>query len=188
MKTRLLIFFIITQMGLHAQLVNTRDQHDPDIQQQVWRLTEVMFHDVVNPPAAARFYAYSLLAGYEILYQADTTIVSFYRSLVQYPAIRTTIDKSIVNKELAVQYGILETGKAIIPSGYLLEAYQQQLIDAFKKKKLSKEIIDASIGLAEEVAMQIIQFAKSDGYFKLSTRLRYKPLHIQGSWQPTAPE
>ncbi|MDT0271047.1 hypothetical protein RM844_32740, partial [Streptomyces sp. DSM 44915] len=31
----------------------------------VFSLSEVMLHDVANPPAASRFYAYSLLGAYE---------------------------------------------------------------------------------------------------------------------------
>ena len=84
------------------------------IQQQVWSLTDVMYHDVVNPPAAARFYSYSLLAGYEILSQLDPSASAFQSGLNQYHVAHIPVDPSVINRELAVLYGILETGRNII--------------------------------------------------------------------------
>ncbi len=158
------------------------------VPQQVWHLTEVMYHDVVNPPAAARFYAYSLLAGYEILSQLDSAAPVFQEMINKYPEIKSTKKGLPVNKELAVLYGILETGKNIIPSGYLLEEKQRQLINSFKSGSVSESIITASLALAKEIAAQIIQYAKEDGYFQLSTRIRYKPFTTDSCWRPTPPE
>ncbi len=36
--------------------------------ENVFHLSEIMLHDVANPPAASRFYAYSLLAAYEVAF------------------------------------------------------------------------------------------------------------------------
>ena len=58
------------------------------IAKKVWDLTEVMYHDVVNPPAAARFYAYSLLEGYEILSQLDKNEGAIQKANNQNPAIQ----------------------------------------------------------------------------------------------------
>lgn len=158
----------------------------PTVQQQVWALTEVMYHDVVNPPAAARFYAYSLLAGYEILSQLDKNILLFQKNFKNYPVINTTFHADKINKELAVLYGILETGKGIIPSGYLLEEKQNDLLHSFSK--LSKQEIDSSVSFAKKIAQQVIQYSRTDGYFQLSTLSRYKPLDGEEYWKPTPPE
>lgn len=162
--------------------------YDPTIQQQVWSLTEVMYHDVVNPPAAARFYSYSVLTGYEILSQLDAATPRFQSNLNQYPAFHFSFDPSVINKEFAALYGILETGKNIIPSGYLLEDKQKLLRQAYQRKKLKTVIIDSSIAFAQRVSKQIVQYCKSDGYFKLSTLARYKPFESDSTWKPTPPE
>ncbi len=159
----------------------------PTIQQQVWSLTEVMYHDVVNPPAAARFYAYSVLTGYEILSRLDRNVSAFQKMLREYPVIILNVSTE-VNQELAVLYGILETGKNIIPSGYLLEEKQQDLVNVFKSKKYSSEIIVSSIAFAKIIAKQIVRYAATDGYFKLSTLQRYTPVNSKASWKPTPPE
>jgi PAP2 superfamily len=159
----------------------------PTIQQQVWSLTEVMYHDVVNPPAAARFYAYSLLTGFEILSQLNSGIPRFQQKLKQYPSINVIIPTG-VNLELASLYGILETGKNIIPSGYLLEEKQKALLEAYATNNFSSKVIDSSVSFAKQISKQLVQYARSDGYFKLSTLRRYTPLNTDDAWKPTAPE
>jgi hypothetical protein len=158
------------------------------IQQQVWSLTDVMYHDVVNPPAAAIFYSYSLLAGYEILSQLDPSVSEFQSGLNQYHVEHIPFDPAAINRELAVLYGILETGRNIIPSGYLLEEKEKLLRGAFEKKKIKKNIIDSSIAFAQKVSKQIVQYCKSDGYFKLSTLARFRPAETDSTWRPTPPE
>jgi hypothetical protein len=111
---------------------------------------------------------------------------SFPQSFKDYPLIKVSPDSKKVNKQLAVCYGILETAKNIIPSGYLLEEEQNDLVQAFSK--LSKAEIDTSVLFAKEVAQYIIQYSRTDGYFKLSTLSRYKPLNGEQYWQPTPPE
>jgi len=123
-------------------------QQKHGVQQQVWSITEVMYHDVVNPPAAARFYSYSLLTGYEILSRLDKNMLSFQRHLKNYPVIDISSSSNKVNKELCVLYGILETGKNIIPSGYLLEEKQSELLRSFSN--LSKAEIDSSVAFAKK--------------------------------------
>ncbi|HTM91940.1 MAG TPA: hypothetical protein VL095_05950, partial [Flavisolibacter sp.] len=161
-------------------------QQVPSVQQEVWALTEVMYHDVVNPPAAARFYAYSVLTGYEILSRLEKDMLLFQRNFKNYPVINAEFNAGKINKELSVLYGIIETGKNIIPSGYLLEEKQDELVRAFSN--LPKDEINSSISFAKQVAQKIIQYSKGDGYFQLSTRDRYKPLEGEEYWQPTPPE
>ncbi|HEX7906304.1 MAG TPA: vanadium-dependent haloperoxidase [Chitinophagaceae bacterium] len=181
-------FILIFLSSQVVAQVKTMKQNEISISQQVWSLTEVMYHDVVNPPAAARFYAYSVLTGYEILSQLDSTTPLFQRLLKAYPVFETRTQPLTVNKELAVLYGILETGKNIIPSGYLLEEKQEQLINGYKDRKIATEIIDSTVAFAKTISRQIVQYAKSDGYFQLSTRIRYTPFTADSCWRPTPPE
>src|ERR1700744_3443756 len=41
----------------------------------VFSLTRVMVHDVVNPPAASRYYSYALLGAYDLVAQYNKAIV-----------------------------------------------------------------------------------------------------------------
>jgi hypothetical protein len=156
------------------------------VQEIVWCLTEVMYHDGINPPAAARFYSYCFLAGYETASQLELIQQPFQKKIRNYPELKLKINSNSINKDLAVLYAILETGKTIIPSGHLLKKKQIALLDKFKN--IDKAVLDSSISLATGISKFIVQFSAQDGYFHLSALQRYTPLEGEGNWKPTPPE
>lgn len=180
------ILFYIVPVFLQAQM-NGEKMGKPSVQQQVWNLTEVMYHDVVNPPAAARFYSYALLTGYEILSRLNPGASSFQHLLKQFPADNSGKPANI-NAELTVLYGILETGKNIIPSGYLLEEKQKALLSFYNELPEAKNLVDSSVSFAKRISRSIVQYSRTDGYFQLSTKKRYKPIDNESAWKPTPPE
>lgn len=181
-KLIIILFFSIPLIG-PAQDREAAEK----LRQEVFSLTKVMYHDVVNPPAAARFYAYCMLTAYEINWQFRRQQPSFQKQFKNYPLINLQADSNTVNISFAVLYGLLETGKNILPSGYLLEEEQQQLFDRYKLK-LQKPILDSSIALAKQVSKSILQYSRQDGYFKLSTLRRYSLKGTDSTWRPTPPE
>jgi hypothetical protein len=71
----------------------------------------------------------------------------------------------------------------------MLEEKQNKLIAYFrKKKKISEADVKDNIRYADEIAQQVIAYAKTDGYNKLSTYTRYTPSKKDGHWYPTPPE
>src|SRR5688572_15150326 len=141
---QLLLIFIWFESQAQQKVANE------SISKQAWCLTEVMYHDVVNPPAASRFYAYAMYAGYEILTQLDPSAPAIQQNAQSAFSIKSPVH-GLVDKKLAVLYGILETGKSIIPSGYLLEEKQEELVKSWKQK-LEPAVIDASIQFAKNIA------------------------------------
>ncbi len=181
MRKILVIVFLSLTVSVSAQDESER------LRQYVFSLTKVMYHDVVNPPAAARFYAYCMLTAYEIQYQANKQLPAFQKNFKGYPAIDLQTDRTTANIPFATLYGLLETGKSILPSGYLLEEDQRQLIEAYKAK-LSQAAIDSSIAFARQISRSIMQYSRQDGYFKLSTLQRYSIKGKDSTWRPTPPE
>ena len=133
---RFYLIFLLLPLTCFDQTPSTRQ-----LTQQVWSLTEVMYHDVVNPPAAARFYAYSLLTGYEIHRQLTGNLARLpIRD--ELPAVNPPPEKRFIDHDFATLYGILEAGRLIIPSGFLLEDRQDSLIKFFISQGVSKRVID----------------------------------------------
>jgi len=84
---------------------------------------------------------------------------------------------------------MLEVGKQIMPSGYLLGKKQEALVSDFSKKyKFPASAIEEHIRYAKQIADQILSYARKDGYNKLSTYKRYTPEKGEGKWFPTPPE
>src|ERR1051325_8639852 len=84
-----------------------------DISAVVTKMTDIMIHDVTNPPLAARFFSYACLAGYEVTAQNDSSITSMYGILNGYPAIQKPDSVAGYSYPLAAVLAMLETA-----SGY----------------------------------------------------------------------
>lgn len=156
------------------------------LQPTLFAVTMVMIHDVVNPPAASRFYTYCLLGAHEITAQRNAGIVSPSSFVREFKALDLPASEPY-NYQIAALYCILETGRQLIPSGHLLEAEQTKLLGQLKKEGYGDPVLQASVAVAQTVARQIVGYAASDNYRKLSARLRYRPTKSDGSWYPTPP-
>lgn len=154
-----------------------------------FHLSEVMLHDVVSPPAAARFYAYAMLSAFEVLQRNQSDMLELSKSFQVVPDFVPVTLPPKFNPAFCATYAMLETGRLILPSGYMLEEKQQELIKIFRKRfKLQAKHIEANRLYANQVAAQVVAYAKNDGYFSLSTLPRYKPTKEEGRWYPTPPE
>jgi len=189
---RILFFTGISMLCATAFSQPAQNWASKEVRPTVFKLTQVMLHDGINPPAAARFYAYSMLAGYEVISRKNPEYASLKNKLKSYPEIHVLAGNayagSNVDPTFAAFYAILETGRQIIPSGQRLEEELQILYNDFKKKGLKKQVLDDSKQYAIAIANQIVAYAKTDGYFKLSTFTKYQPKEQDSTWYPTPPE
>jgi hypothetical protein len=165
-------------------------QYVEEFTQYTFYLSEVMLHDVVNPPAASRFYAYAMLGAYEAIYAADNLQVDIAKSFRINPGFRFNVLPAHYSRSFCAIYAMLDVGRQMIPSGYSLEERELELVKLYgKKHKLSGTDIEENIAFAKNVADQVTAFAKTDGYLKLSTWQRYNPnTREEGHWYPTPPE
>jgi hypothetical protein len=179
----LFICFAVTSMAKHP------DNSVEEFTQYTFYLSEVMLHDVVNPPAASRFYAYAMLGAYEVLYAGDTSQVDIAQLFKVYPQFEIPPLPLNYSKSFCAIYAMLDVGKQLIPSGASLVDKQALLINLYRKKyKLSTVDIAANKTFAAAVAAQVINYSKTDGYIKLSSLQRYNPRKGEGYWYPTPPE
>ncbi|PKK35848.1 haloperoxidase [Siphonobacter sp. SORGH_AS_0500] len=181
MKRFLLLFFSSLSITW-AQKPNPT-QH---LQPSVFAVTMVMIHDVVNPPAAARFYSYCLMGAQEFVSGQDKKIPSPTLLAKNFKKPDLSSLKSY-DYAMAATYCILETGRLILPSGYMLEEDEKKLVDAWKQEGKSQQLIDEAIAAAQLMAKHVIAYSTTDQYGKLSTRLRYRPIKGDGYWYPTPP-
>jgi hypothetical protein len=157
------------------------------LQPAVFSLSKIMMHDVVNPPAAARYYAYCMMGAYEIISQSGITLIPLNGLLKQYKRSNITTKQADYDHRIAAVYCILETGRLMLPSGYRLQEEEEQFIAEQQKAKVSRAIIDSSVAVASYIAASIVNYAKTDRYGKLSAQLRYTPVKGDGYWYPTPP-
>ncbi|MFN8304715.1 MAG: vanadium-dependent haloperoxidase [Saprospiraceae bacterium] len=153
-----------------------------------YSLSEVMLHDGTNPPAASRFYAYALAAGYETLAIYDHSVPDLYGRANDFPVVVMPVSADSVCVPFAVLWAILETGRNIMPSGQELVPKQEGLEQFFRRKQLSETLIAGSKAAANCISRQILAWAKADGYSGLTAQTRYRPGNSPGDWVPTPPD
>ena len=158
-----------------------------EIQNVIHRMTDIMVHDITNPPLAARFFSYTCLAGYEVVAQNDSTLQSLSGVLNGFPKIEKQPVSSDYAYPVATILAMFETAKKMQPSGKLLSDYEAKWIDSCQNIGFSKELLDNSLKYAEAVSQQILKYAKADKYNRISNYPRYTPSVNEGCWYPTPP-
>src|ERR1700738_335889 len=98
-----------------------------DISHVIGQMTELMIHDVTNPPLAARFFSYACLAGYEIIAENDTRYKSMHGVLNHYPDLHAPDSVTGYSYRLAAVLAMIATAGKMQPSGALFKAYEQRL-------------------------------------------------------------
>jgi PAP2 superfamily len=180
-------FLVITLFSCKNKESKTPVVESQDIQKVIQQMTDLMIHDITNPPLAARFFSYACLSGYEVVAQNDTALRSMHSVINEYPKIEKPTVSGAYSYQLAAILAMLETAKKLQPSGKLVDDYEAKYLDSCQKKGVSKVIIDNSLKYAQAISPQILKYAKADKYNRTSNFPRYTPQNTEGSWFPTPP-
>ncbi len=182
------IFFIAAAGKCFSQGAGDNQANVQSLSDHVFNLSEVMLHDATNPPAASRVYAYALLGAYETAFLAKAKLPDLNQKLRVNPGIGAVAVPKKMNLSFCSNYALLEIGRALMPSGYMLEDKKKELIEVFRKSaRFSEKEIAQQVRYAMAVAKLVIDYAREDGYNKLSTFTRYTPSKEEGHWYPTPP-
>ncbi len=189
MKTRMLytFFLFLLLAACKEQQEKPVEFSSRQISEVIARMTDIMVHDVTNPPLASRFFSYACLAGYEVVSQHDSTYTSMYGVLNGYPKITRPDTITGYSYQLSALLAMMETAMEMQPSGALLAMYQQQFLDSCRTAGVPEQQIQQSLHYAQAVSQQLLAYAKADHYNRISNYPRYTPRTEEGSWYPTPP-
>jgi len=158
-----------------------------DISKTINKMSAIMIHDVTNPPLAARFFAYSCLAGYEVVAENDHAFKSMRGKLNGYPNIKKPTTIGDFDYRLSAVLAIMKTAEKLQPSGNLMSEQEQKFLDSCKQIGFNSSTIDGSVKYASTISKQILAYAKADNYNRISNYARYTPPGKEGTWEPTPP-
>jgi PAP2 superfamily len=181
------IFLLFTLDSCKNKETRTPVLEAKEIQNALQHMTDIMVHDITNPPLAARFFSYACLSGYEVVAQNDTAFHSMKGKINDYPSIEKPAISGEYSYPLAAILAMLETAKKMQPSGKILNDYEAKYLDSCQNIGFSKQIIDNSLKYAQAISQEILKYAKADKYNKISNFPRYTPQNTEGSWFPTPP-
>ncbi|MET0300660.1 MAG: vanadium-dependent haloperoxidase [Flavitalea sp.] len=170
---------------------NKKSEHQVLHNNQVGRLVnkmgDIMLHDVTNPPLAARFFSYTFLAGYEILSQNDSSLTKLAGKLNKYPALSKPDSITGYDYQVAAYLAMIETASKMQPTGANLKGLRDAFVDSCLAKGCTQETVDNSQRYASAISREMLKYAKTDGYNKISNFPRYSPIEKEGYWFPTPP-
>jgi hypothetical protein len=158
-----------------------------DISRVITNMTEIMVHDITNPPLAARFFSYACLAGYEVVSQNNKEVPDMYGILNAYPDIKRNDSIAGYSYQLSALLAMMQTAAKLQPNGPRLNEYEKKFLDSLIKAGVDEELIAASKQYAAAVSGQILAYARSDGYNRISNYPRYTSVKGEGYWYPTPP-
>lgn len=155
------------------------------LHQSMKNLTDIIVHDIFSPPVASRIYAYPSIAAYEIFAQSDNSINSLAGKIKDLKPIPKA-KKDILPSIAAVQAFNL-VGKQLIFSEDKMEAFQETLLNQFKKINAPSGLLDNSIEYGQKVANHILAWADKDNYKQTRSFPKYTVTDDEDSWRPTPP-
>ncbi|HTE30962.1 MAG TPA: vanadium-dependent haloperoxidase [Chryseolinea sp.] len=182
-----LIFCFLLVMSNSCRQQQQYQFGNQNISAVITGMTDIMLHDITNPPLAARFFAYTCLSGYEVMSQGDAKLKSMHGVLNGYPEIKTPTIVGPFSYQLAALLAMMETAKKMQPSGQLMNGVEEKFMDSCRRAGFDDELIDNSRNYAVDISAQILTYAKADRYNRISNLSRYTPLTGKGYWYPTPP-
>ena len=163
MKIHLLLTLIVLLLLGSCSRKQAPDEIDNQYLSRVYnKMTDIMVHDITNPPLAARFYAYASLAGYEVMSQNDSAYPSMHGKLNDYPKIEKPKGFDQHHYQVSALLAIIETAKKIQPSGSDMFTFEEELLENFKQKGFSEKTLQDSKAYATLISQEILDYSRKD--------------------------
>jgi hypothetical protein len=175
---------VLTVAGVKAQMAFSTN----DYVRALKSLTDVMINDVTSPVAASRYYAYITLAANETLGLFDARQPRFseiIKGLTEVKREQELIDQS--DQSFAVILALYTTGARLLPSGYILKKQTDSLLKVARKKKIPEHKIQSTVQAVDKVVDEVMKYAITDGFVRMSGYKKFTPQTGDEYWQPTGP-
>jgi hypothetical protein len=161
---------------------------DPELlHTSVKALTDVVVHDIFSPPVAARIYAYSTIAAYEIARLERPEMVSLSGQIRHMHQLPGPDPKKEICIPMAATLALLKTGKALIFSEDSIDVKIRDVRKYFKGAGLSSKVLEYSEIYADSISKYILDWAKADNYAQTRSFPKYSLQKDPATWKPTPP-
>ena len=152
----------------------------------IYKVTDIMIHDIFSPPVASRVFAYPNIAAYEIVASQNDGYNSLAGQLKNLTAIPKPKNSEEVNYHVAALAAHMDLSRRLIFSENLLTPYRDSLYDVWSSK--NKKVFNASKTYGLKVAEHIANWMGKDNYSQTRTMPKFTVnTDDKSRWQPTPP-
>ena len=157
-----------------------------DLHNSIYKVTEVMIHDIFSPPVASRIFAYPNIAAYEIIALNNKEYRSLVGQVTDLTAIPEPSGDKPINYQMSALIAHMELCKRLIFSEDKIEMYRDSLYVSWEDKNLTMFNNSKEYGL--EVAEHIAAWLDKDNYKQTRTMPKFSiNMDDTSRWQPTPP-
>ena len=182
-----LAYMFVVGAGCQKKYDQAATVNNPELMHMaVWKLTDVIVHDIFSPPVASRIYAYATVAAYEALvpaYPTQLTLAGQLNGLEDVPQPEAGLEYCY---PLASVHAFLTVCRTLTSSGDMIDAFEPKVYEQYRDAGISNEVYVRSMQIGKEVAKHILAWAAEDGYSE-TRGMRYTILAGPGKWKPTPP-
>lgn len=150
------------------------------------KLNYVIIYDIFTPPVAARVYAYSNLAAYEVLANAGKEIQSLQGRVKGLNNIPKPGRDAKVDFPFASLIAFLKVGDHLTFSGDTMKMLVDSIKSLASNSGMPDDMFDASVQYGNQVADSVISWSKKDNYAQ-TRGATFAVSNIEGHWSPTPP-
>lgn len=150
------------------------------------KLNYVIIYDIFTPPVAARVYAYSNLAAYEVLANAGKEIQSLQGKVKGLNNIPKPGKDAKLDFPFASLIAFLKVGDHLTFSGDTMKMLVDSIKSLANNSGMPDDMFDGSVQYGNQVADSVISWSKKDNYAQ-TRGATFAVSNIEGHWSPTPP-
>lgn len=188
----LMLFSVIATVVIFSSCKQKRNDyanvmHDPLLYNDVvHKLNYVVIYDIFTPPVAARVFAYSNLAAYEVLANEGKHFSSLEGKVKDLNNIPRPPANAKIDFPFASLIALINMGNNLTFSGDTMKVLVDSVKSLAKDSGMPDDMFDASVQYGNDVADSVISWAKKDNYAK-TRGSRFTISNLEGHWTPTPP-
>ena len=129
--------------------------HSRDLQDEFQAITEILVHDIFSPPVAARVYAYTATAAYEVVAQSHSDYRSLAGQFHDFPTMPAAPQNEAYVPEIAALHAAGIVSKALVFSEDRMEAHMEGLMTKLSKHH-GQEALETSQEYGATVAAAVL--------------------------------
>lgn len=165
----------------------SKAQNPEYLHRSLKQITDVIVHDIFSPPVAARIYAYSSIAGYEVAIHQNPdyqTLAGQLTGLEAFPQPELGVEYSF---SLASVQATLRVGRTLVFSEDKMDVFYNGIMKEYQEMGMPDDVFDRSIEFGNQVADHVLAWSSKDNYKQSRSFPKYSILEDPSTWKPTPP-
>jgi len=187
MRRALLVLMVTAGCASTSGDYRTRAADPELLHAAMLELTGVIVYDILNPPQAARVYAYSSVAAYEAArpgHPAQLSLAGQLNGLTRPPEPQSGVEYSF---PVAAIHAFLTVGRAMTFSRDRMDSLRTAFEERLRQTGIPAAVFERSIAYGDTVAKHILAWASQDHYLQTRGYPKYTVTTQPGRWRPTPP-